>query len=323
MNNWQVYIIIGLFIVVVIFLFFAITYKDLSPYSNLKTTPTEWISRSPETQHQSQEGYKIMKKSKAYICGLIRDGEPRIKEIISAVERLGSLFKEYEVIIVENDSVDNTRKHLLKWRKKKGNVTILGCGINEKKCNLNMEKTIGHNATKERIKKMATLRNLYLDYLEGMSLTEDDYVVMLDLDIIGTLYDDGVAHSFYVFEQYPSLEAIGVNGLIWRFGKLAYYDAFAFAEFDDPIVWNKFDDKDAHDKDILERIPFEYGDPIYPVVSCFAGCVIYRGSSVAEKLKQGKRYNYSKTGYACEHVFWNVNFNMAVNPSMILFLLEH
>jgi glycosyltransferase involved in cell wall biosynthesis len=95
---------------------------------------------------------------------LARDIESRLLKNIHVIEEIGSLFNDYNVLIVENDSSDNTRNICLDWSNQNKRVKVLGCGgYNLDVCNLNMKKTLNHSVNFYRMEKMAKLRNIYLD----------------------------------------------------------------------------------------------------------------------------------------------------------------
>ena len=88
-----------------------------------------------------QGGFKYAATKRIVIAALVRDVEERLPEIKKKVERVAKIFKDYRVLIVENDSKDNTRQELLKWSKTNPKITILGCGRNVKECSIKMAKT--------------------------------------------------------------------------------------------------------------------------------------------------------------------------------------
>jgi len=107
----------------------------------------------------------LLNNSRVVIAATIRDHEQQIGVVRPSVERVASQFKESAILIVENDSEDNTRGELLQWAEENPSVKVLGCGVNSPSCKMNFEKTQGHDHYHSRIYKMATIRNKYMDYL--------------------------------------------------------------------------------------------------------------------------------------------------------------
>jgi len=281
-------------------------------------------------QHQSQHneitryGFTQMKNQTVVICALLRDVATKLKEIRTRAERLGRGFKDYRIVIVENDSSDGTRRLLKEWRKSNPRVIILGCGVNSERdeCKLPKAatKTEGHGVDRRRIEKMTHLRNIYLDYVKR-SLPDFDYTVVWDMDIVGTVYLDGVANTIGHFSHSKSpandADAICAYG-IYRWGWVTlYYDTYAHVDKDDRF---HIDLKTVHDLKKGLGIQYERGTPPIPVVSCFSGFTIYRNAS----LRDGKVvYDMSPPdNLECEHVRLHRHLsNVYLNPSMIHFVL--
>ena len=145
------------------------------------------------------------------IAGLIRNGSKHTPRIKRQTEHLSSYFQDYHILIVENDSTDDTRRQLLAWHDDNPRVDILGCGVNVDECIMKLPKTIDHESDRPRIVKMANLRNIYLDnVLENYR--SFDYLIVMDLDLVGTCYLDGIASSFGSLDHHPEIDAISSNG---------------------------------------------------------------------------------------------------------------
>lgn len=140
-------------------------------------------------------GIKEASQSKVVIAGMLRDVAPRVKDVIKKTEGVGRLFKDYTIIVVENDSSDGTRDLLLEWTRMNPKVKILGCGVNVKECKLpKTPKTEGHPINRSRMDKMTLLRNIYLDYIK-QNLQDYDYAIFWDLDAISVAYHDGILNT--------------------------------------------------------------------------------------------------------------------------------
>jgi hypothetical protein len=273
---------------------------------------------------QTHLGQTYIKQSKLIIAGLIRDGAHRVPEMMSRLESIGQQFAEYQILIVENDSIDGTRDLLHQWTQKNGRVHLLGCDntamqqaiTDSQVCMLNLPATPDHGAGRHRIAKMAYLRNLYLEHIRK-HYSSYDYLIVIDLDISGHFYLDGLTNSMYHFATSSQVEAIGANGIKWG-GYWYYYDPFAYIEIGQPLEWASLEEKLNHDQEIFSQPAKTPREPIYPVTSAFGGLVIYRLSVLGSA-----QYDYSRTGYACEHVFFNRHFRMYLNPAMIFEIWEH
>jgi hypothetical protein len=266
-------------------------------------------------------GEKICQTKKIVICSMVRDVGRRITDIKKKVERCGEMFLDYRVLIVENDSKDDTRERLLEWSKNNNRVSILGCGKNVERCSMNLKKTEGHNVTRGRIQKMVTLRNVYLDEIKKDPTYKDfDYCFMWDLDLIGTVYLDGIAHSIYLLNlpTYQDVECMCSYGIYKLNSVYVYYDTYAHLD-----VGEKFHLKNQRLDNIRKRYDIKYslGDTPKRCDSCFSGFAIYRMKNL---LKDEVRYDMTPTNndneddVECEHTRLCKHFkNVYINPNMI------
>ena len=285
-------------------------------------TPPSLQNESPS--EVTSFGFERMKTSKVVICSLLRDVEPKMDLIQKRCERVGSMFKDYRIVIVENDSSDNTRQKLFEWRNKNPRVNILGCGENNNvgRCTLPhaKTKTESHLVTKKRIEKMSYLRNLYLDYIRE-NFGDFDFTIIWDMDVIGTIYLDGIADSVGQM-TFPQSEYLHANAMcaygIYKWGLLKlYYDTYAHQDFGDNFHINL---KTVHDVKKGLGIPFrDLGSP-QPVKSCFGGFTLYR-----TKVLINQETNYdppSEENIDCEHVTLHRKIPFVyMNPRMTHFIL--
>ena len=267
-------------------------------------------------------GFRTAKNKTLVICVLLRDASNKIPEIQKRAERVGRMFRDYRIVIVENDSTDGTRSKLKDWRRSNPRVILLGCGINSDvdECRLPKAavKTDGHGVDRRRIEKMTHLRNIYLDYVKN-HLSVFDFAVVWDMDIIGTVYLDGIANTmgYFLSPNSPILEADAICAYgIYRWGFMTlYYDTYAHIDKEDVF---HIDLKTVHDLKKGLGIKYKRGTPPVPVVSCFSGFTIYRISSLV-----GAQYDMSPPdNLECEHVRLHRHLgNVYLNPSMIHFVL--
>ena len=288
----------------------------LRPASDTECPPTYMLPFTPTTITQGRvlptvdEGLNKMKRKKVIFAGLLRDGEKRIPSMIAKIEAVGKYWKDYRVVIVENDSTDRTRELLLEWRKYNPRVTVLGCGENVKTCKLQLPATPDHSWKPSRIRKMAHLRNIYMEYIQEKLFTWD-YLFVIDMDIVGNLYIDGVADSVAQMENNKELDALASYGVAPRGNGWYFYDPFSHVEKGHSEIWNNAHEKLNHDAAVWLQSRYSYGDKLEYVRSSFGGATLYKLSKVISS-----RYDYAEDKYACEHVFFHKDLNMAINPSM-------
>ncbi|HSA76173.1 MAG TPA: hypothetical protein VLE02_01390 [Nitrosarchaeum sp.] len=267
-------------------------------------------------------GYDEMKEKTVVICTLLRNAENRIPDIIKQVEYLGKFFQDYKVLVVENDSKDATRKLLLNWVKYNPKVEILGCGINVEKCTLKKAAylTEGHSVNKQRIDKMAYLRGIYLEKIKE-DYHNYDYCFMWDLDLIGSLYIDGVANSMGWLSSFPHINVMGSMGMYRWMGLLLFYDTYAYVKENECTHinykwWNDLK------KGLGTPLMHKRGSDPVKVESIFSGFCIYKVDALV-----GLEVDYTtknECDIECEHHILNKKIGgVYLNPSMIYLILRN
>ncbi len=292
---------------------------DTFPVSNI-ILPSG-LGATEEYERLCDAGDAYSTTQRIIITSMVRDVADRIPEIKKKVERVGSMFLDYKVMIVENDSTDGTRDLLLEWARTNPKVTILGCGYNVAECKLpKTPKTQGHGVDRPRIEKMVKLRNIYLEEIKFLENPEEwQYTVMWDLDLLGSIYLDGIANSMGYLSENPDVDVMCSYG-IYRWGALTlFYDTYALLHLGEKF---HIDDKTIHDiKKGWWEAKYQRGDLPFEVDSCFSGFAIYRTSGL---LAPEVKYDMSPPdNLECEHVRLNkkIKGRKLVNPSMINFVL--
>jgi hypothetical protein len=294
---------------------------------NGKKTPSCALKEHLIFPHQSQkQGKQHAKNSRVVICGLIRDGQDKLSQNITLIEKIAKMFSDYRILVVENDSEDATRNVLLEWAKRNPKVSVLGCGVNEPVCKMRMPPTIGHEISNRRIEKMAILRNIYIDYIKN-HLSDFDYLLIYDFDLVGYIYKDGIKDSFNILHNEPNVQGITANGVIGS----RYYDPFAIFGQDSPSCFDNEVEKRLDEKRLLldgvvpstndKEFRFRPNHGLIPVKSAFAGLAIYR---IPRILNTNASYTAKCPGITCEHTaFAEALGGIYINPKMVLFIYRH
>ena len=321
--------------VVLVFLA-AFSYKEKKMngiFLNSIDTPSN--VNCPINKTLAKEGLDYFKTKKVIITGLLRNSSDTISVIKHNVTRISKLFKDYKVLVVENDSTDDTRARLLNWADENDKVTILGCGVNVETCKLNLPKTgVKTKNDDKRIKKMIMIRNVYIDYINNNyeQFNDFEYVICIDMDIKGTVYNDGMGISGYHFKTKPELDGMCANGIhvfnMGFFNVSTYHDTYAHKDENDNKKIMKFDP--IPDNFLNIGLNFSISvqkcntkNELIPVRSCFNGFMIYRLSA----LKNNK-YELTLDAYSneteCEHVQFNRNLkHVYLNPFLIFVILKN
>jgi hypothetical protein len=117
------------------------------------------------------------------ICGLARNCAHKLTDNIKFIEELRSYFNFLQVVVVENNSHDNTRAILNNWSVSSSNVVILD---GKTRLTNSISDQSGNNVNPyysyKRISYLASLRNLYLNYIKSEGRAYD-YILVLDFDV--------------------------------------------------------------------------------------------------------------------------------------------
>lgn len=274
-----------------------------------------------------EHGRRHFSKNRVIICGLIRDRQDHIERLQAQLQPIGNLFADYAIVIVENDSKDNTRQKLIQWAETDSHIHVIGCGKqtnSNRPCNLSLPATIEHIADLKRIEKMVHLRNLYLDYIDHHSrLNQFEYVIVEDLDLISFTYLNGLFSTGFHFDHDPTIDAICSNGILYNqyLGNLlsvkTYFDPYAHKDQSNAnwsINYNEFWSS-------LFR-QYSCDENLIPVQSCFSGRTIYRYQSIRDK--RYRTYLDQNHQAICEHVGFHENLSkIYLNSEMIFYILAN
>jgi hypothetical protein len=278
--NKRIFVIITISVLLVLFLTMKIfrpgmEYERLSLLDNLNKA-------------QLLNGKIEMSKHKVVICGISRDNAKELPQVMKYIEYTGQYFKDYRVIIFENDSKDMTKNILKHWQAVNKRVNILSKDYhNPKKDYSNLENP--------NISFLAKLRNHYLEELSSNSEYKDfDVVMVVDMDMSYGWDMRGLFHSFNRFSDWA---AVCSNGIYPETSPKAgcMRDALAYRTDEEQDIpagnpekyWNEITPK------LQREHPLHEG--FVPVQSCFGGLAFYKRSFI-----EGCFYDSIKED--CEHI---------------------
>jgi hypothetical protein len=239
-------------------------------------------------------GYENMKGLSAVICGITKDDAAVLPLTIARIEKTGSFFRDYRVIIYENDSRDNTLDLLEKWAAANPRVKIL------------TESISGTEIMQwSRTEKLAHFRNRYLQLIkEDKEYATFDFVIVADLDLKGGWSNDGIATSF----ARTDWDMVAANSIGYHNLRRTYYDTFALLPkniFKTGLVYKLFG----------EGWQLHRGDQFIKIQSGFGGLALYRKEAIIARQYCGI-INGEKV---CEHISLNTGneWRCFLNPSQI------
>ncbi len=204
-------------------------------------------------------GYDRMRRSTVVIAGLARSIASILPATMLRMELLGKTFADYQILVYENDSIDETPVMLRDWAVSNHRVTI-------------ESETLGAPASlpircSSRADRMAYYRARCQAQIRER-FGSAGHVILVDTDLEGGWSPDGVASTF-AEEQW---DFVGSNGVVfkrrgWQVNAIAHYDAWAYRE--------SLDFKPLSTK-YVNKLIFQRGQPFIPLPSCFGGLGIYR-----------------------------------------------
>lgn len=238
------------------------------------------------------------------IAALARDCEKSLPKMIELIEELRLHFFWTQIVVVENDSKDDTKNILFNWEKTSDRVKIISQDYGTLTIPEIGQVDCDPTISIDRIEKMAFYRNIYLDYIEKLNC-DIDYLMVIDIDI-EFFSIDGLLQAIEKDEN--EWGAIFPNGITQKyyFGILSkiYFDCFAIYEypFDGDFSYNQ-KKLDITFKTINKNIR-NYKK--YSVVSAFSGIGIYRYKAI-KGLRYKASLNKDMNGTAiCEHIPFNM-----------------
>jgi len=349
---------------------------SLDYYRNLSVKMVDDLS---SYRQRVMDGYQKAQSAHLIVAGLVRNAESNIPHLRWLDSQFLSAFSSVQWVIVENNSRDDTRARLLEWssssyspsssspflpslsegddaegeEKKQEEeerdpspVHIL-CPFdlhhgNHHECFLpSYRKEFGHDPSYERIRRLAHLRNFYLDYIQLHLIpkssastvlpSSDFFLMVLDCDLHGDVPLDGIMHSLSYMFEFPSISGIACNGLVpdpepskslkMSSPRFSYYDTFAYVEEGEPIEWPSLRAQQRHHWTVRSKTSGRSAsdlDRLRPVKSAFGGMALYRWEAIQ---RSGARYSHSAhpQRYSCEHSHFHgaVGGSMFVNPRML------
>lgn len=247
--------------------------------------------------HQVQDGQKAVSTKGIVIAGLLRDDGDATGKLLHALHTVGNAFDRHQLIILENDSKDSTRKNMARECQ----------GPNSWCFELKMP-ALGPKqdvSVPHRVKHLSGLRQQLLDQVRKFVSTSSkswEFLLMFDGDIFSEgnggfnpmaalamfgLRDKSTGST--LAENPP--DVVCSNGIMnWWRAKGRFRDTFA-------LRVSSFDEDHAPGAE-----DFVYkGNELVPLKSCFSGLALYSLPGLLQS-KCGYKYKGENT---CEHVVFH------------------
>ncbi|NDB57184.1 hypothetical protein EB001_01850 [bacterium] len=276
-------------------------------------------------KYKVNAGELICKDKTILFCGICRDVSKTLERNILRINRTGRLFKDYNVFIYENDSIDNTIEILNKYQSK--NFHFISDTRQDKNYRENLDNGIDPYHAK-RCKILADCRNHYMNYID--SVNNVDYICVLDLDVYGGWSYEGIKHGIFTLENSDAHGCVSSYGILSdplnettleEVEKKYYlmYDSLAFRPLN-VQSWHMFR------LPAFNKINLNRGDDPLEVNSNFGGMAIYKINAIKNKRYDAEQ---SKGGYVDpDHVILHSHirkdgYKIILDPSMIVSYSHH
>jgi hypothetical protein len=221
------------------------------------------------------------------IGGTCRDVAEYIESIISHIDECGEKFKNYHVVIFENDSLDSTKEKLINLKKQ--NYTYI------------FEDGLA-NKEKSRTRRLEHARNQVLKTVMELNKTNEyDYLLLLDMDnvnskgtfvkTIDSCFDPSIKSTSWDVQtanQYTNY----YDRWALRIPKIFNYDC-----------WKKIKKHGYTEENIKKYVypNINFGNKLLiPVKSAFGGTALYKLSSIPSYCKYNGTHPTGEE--KCEHV---------------------
>jgi hypothetical protein len=266
-------------------------------------------------EHGAVRKGRLTAKNQAFaVVGLAKDCLQALEKQIERIEYLGSQFREYKVVVMENDSKDGTRARLEEWASVNTNVILVECeDLGTKRCHLESTGK-GRELLKDtRIARLANFRARCQKTLFETGF-QPDYVAVVDMDILGELDYNGFFHTLSM-EDWDAISVMEFTNLNDTF----YWQRDTLAFVGEKEDWPRYDGESHipvtyHLAKFLKLGFLAIHNELIPVKSAGGGFILYRG----DVYKAG-RY---KEDY-CEHVAFQKSLlskgyhRFFINPKMV------
>jgi hypothetical protein len=160
------------------------------------------------------------------IAILARDCEETLPNNIQKIEHLRKHFRDSVIIVIENDSIDQTKNILKEWEKNAKHIVVLSEDYHTVTFPPKTKECPFPGTSMYRMEKMCFFRNKYMNYLRNADV-EYDYLMIIDIDIDSFEVQSIIDTLINAPSDWTALFANGVRYLnIFKKIKMGYYDTY-------------------------------------------------------------------------------------------------
>ncbi len=209
---------------------------------------------------------------KCCICGPVRNCGPFLDKVFQNIEKIGSLFEDYEILVYYDKSTDNTLIKLKQYQKINPRLKIY----------INSILTSPY-----RTHRLATARNFCLNYIKTKDLNEYPFFIMMDFDDVNC---KEVRPE--ILKKYLDRDMDDWDGLSFNTSPM-YYDIWALSIFPYCFSYNHFKNTLIHNHAFIKNYidkklkNLKKGE-LLSCISSFNGFSIYRTSKFLNTQYDGR-----------------------------------
>jgi hypothetical protein len=203
------------------------------------------------------------------ICGPVKNCGVYLKKILENMEKIGSIFEDYKILIFYDESRDNTLEILKEYQKTNPKMQFY---VNKKP------------VSNFRTHNIAFARNFCLNYVKN-NIDTYPFFIMMDMDDVNCKEVDAE-----VLRKY--LKSEDWDGLSFN-SSPKYYDIWGLSIYPYCFSYNHFDNNNIHNYTtiqnyvtrLLNKLP---KDQLLPCISSFNGFSIYKTNKFLETYYDGR-----------------------------------
>lgn len=213
---------------------------------------------------------------KCCFCGTVRNCAPHLEKIFENIELLSKLFEDYEIIIVYDQSSDNSLDILKKYREKNDKLKIY---------------VISQLISPFRTYRLAYARNICVQYVN-----ENDYplFIMMDMDDVNAKnVNPQILKKYLIGKNYNLWDTLSFNTFP------NYYDIWALSIYPFCFSYNHFTNNSQHNYHTIQNyidklLKYKKNkNQLLRCISAFNGFAIYK-TNMFKNCKYDGRLNLSK-----------------------------
>ena len=222
---------------------------------------------------------------KCCICGPVRNCGPFLDKVFKNIEKIGSIFDDYEILIYYDKSNDNTLDKLKSYQKQNPRLKLY------------VNKTL---VSQFRTHRLAHARNFCLNYVKSLDLNEYPFFIMMDFDDVNCKEVNPEVLKRYLNRD--DWDALSFNT------SPKYYDIWALSIYPYCFSYNHFNQSPKHDYYSIQnyidnKLKHLRKGELLRCISSFNGFSIYRTNKFLNTSYNGKiRIDLLPKNYLLAHM---------------------